>query len=249
MSGWIKLHRTLQKWGWKKSPNHLAVFVDLLLEANHNEGEYMGVKIPRGSLTTSIKAISQRTGVTKKSVRTILNHLKATNEVALTPTTKFTMISVVKWDDYQATGEPSGKQVANDGQTAGKQRATNKKLIIKEGKKNPADASSEMAETVLNLFNEICSRSFKSSGPNLRCIKARLKEGYTLEDFRIVTEDRFKDWKDSPRMKRFIKPDTLFNEDKFDGYLQSAKASLRPDSDPMEAFVLAHLGNDSGGEA
>lgn len=135
MKGWIKLHRTFQAWGWRHKPNYVSVFLDLLLEANHSDAEYRGVKIPKGSLTTSIKAISRRTGVSEKSVRTVLAGLKRTNEVAIHPTPHYTMISIIKWDEYQSMGEPMGKQLANVGQTTGKQLATNKNVRMQEYKK------------------------------------------------------------------------------------------------------------------
>jgi uncharacterized phage protein (TIGR02220 family) len=238
MSGWVKLHRTLQKWGWKRSPNHVAVFIDLLLEANHEDGEHMGVSIPRGSLTTSIKAISQRSGVTQKSVRTILNHLKSTNEVAIKTTTKFTMISIVKWGDYQLSGKEMGKPLANEGQTTGKPLATNKNSRTKENKKS----SGGIAEEILEEMNAICFKSFKSTAANLGIIEKRIAEGYERSDFTLVIQDRYRDWKDNPKMHSYIRPGTIFNGT-FDSYLQAAKASLKPKFDPLEAFARKHLGD------
>lgn len=128
MGGWIKLHRTINKWGWKKSPNHVAVFIDLLLMANHEESEFMGTKIPRGSLTTSSQAISDRTGVGRQSVRTILNHLKSTKELTITTTTKFTMISINNWDEYQLANQDPNQRLTNDQPTTNQQLTTSKNL-------------------------------------------------------------------------------------------------------------------------
>jgi predicted regulator of amino acid metabolism with ACT domain len=135
MSGWIKLHRTINKWGWKKSPTHVAVFVDILLMANHEQSIFKGVVIPRGSLTTSTDAIAERTGVSRQTVRTILNHLKSTNELTIITNTKFTMISVTNWDEYQVVNQETNKQLTNDQPTTNKQLTTSKNLIIKEPKK------------------------------------------------------------------------------------------------------------------
>lgn len=251
MEGWIKLHRALQGWGWKKCPYHTAVFIDLLLEANHQDNECRGVMVPRGSLTTSIKAISERTGVTEKRVRTVLTHLKRTNEVAITTSSKFTMISIIKWDEYQIEGEPSGKQRANEGQTKGKRGATNKNAKnVKNEEKNTALtlfeveppqeveelSIDEQALKVLTALNAICFKSFRATDSNLAFIKARINEGgYSLEDFAMVIKHKYQEWGQDPRMSGYLRPQTLFNG-KFDGYLQSAKDADKPQTDPLDAF-------------
>jgi hypothetical protein len=68
-----------------------------------------------------------------KEVRTAINNLKRTNELASETTNRFSLITVIKWGDYQGEGSLMGKrkdkeidnQRANEGQAKGKQRATN----------------------------------------------------------------------------------------------------------------------------
>jgi uncharacterized phage protein (TIGR02220 family) len=172
------------------------------------------------------------------SVRTVLKNLKLTSEITLTATTKFTMISITKWDDYQLTNDATNKQLTSDQQALNKRLTTNKKLRIKEDKNSGAEAAS-----ILQMFNQICSRSFKDTESNLKLIKARLSEGYTFEDFEAVTRKKFKDWVNDQKMKRYIRPKTFFNGDNFDGYLQEAKAAIKPEIDPLTAFAHQHLGD------
>ena len=134
--GWVKLHRSFRSWEWKASPKHVAVFVDLLLEANHKDRRYMGVDIKKGQLTTSHSAIAKRTGVSIKSVRTVLTHLKRTGEVAIEPSSKFSLITITYYSEYQTTGNALGKQVASNGQATGKQRATNKNVKNVKNERN-----------------------------------------------------------------------------------------------------------------
>jgi uncharacterized phage protein (TIGR02220 family) len=251
MRGWIKLHRSLQKWGWKKSPYHTAVFIDLLLEANHTDCEYMGVVVPKGSLTTSIKAISQRSGVTEKRVRTVLTHLKQSNEVTIKTTTKFSLISITKWGDYQEEGEARGEQWANEGQTRGKRGATNKNVKNDNNEKNNVappvfedepqqlDQGKKVQELplkILTAFNTICFSRFMPVKSNIQLINARLKEGYLYEDFIEVIKFKQKCWENNPDMRQYIQPKTLFCAKHFDGYLQAAKNANKPLIDPLDAF-------------
>ena len=50
-------------------------------------------------------------------------------------------------------------------------------------------------------------------------IIARLKEGYSVENFKTVNRNMLK-WLDDPNMSEFYRPHTLYGE-KFDGYLQA----------------------------
>lgn len=113
MEGWIKLHRRLKHWEWRTSPKHVAVFLDLLLEANHEQKKYRGKVIEPGQLTTSYKAISVRTGVSMQSVRTILKDLKATHEITHETTRHYSIITITKWSDYQMTNTQTNNLTNN----------------------------------------------------------------------------------------------------------------------------------------
>lgn len=49
-------------------------------------------------------------------------------------------------------------------------------------------------------------------------IQKRLDEGYTVEDFKTVILKKKKEWEDSEKMERYLRPATLFSE-KFENYL------------------------------
>ncbi len=127
MSGWVKLHRVFKTWEWYGAPNHLAVFIDLLLHANYEDGKYRGVLIPKGSLTTSSGKIADRTGLSRQQVRTVLSNLQSTSEITIKTTNKYSMISITNWDKYQ-DDQPSTITKTN------KQLTTSKKLRSKEEK-------------------------------------------------------------------------------------------------------------------
>lgn len=131
-SGWIKLHRKIIDWGWYRSPKHVAVFLDLLLHANYEDGHYMGVPIKTGSLTTSYGKISERTGVSLQSVRTILRGLNSTGDITIKTSNKFTMISITNWHLYQGDNTATNNQLTINQQSTNNQLTTSKKLRNKE---------------------------------------------------------------------------------------------------------------------
>ncbi len=76
---------------------------------------------------------------------------------------------------------------------------------------------SAKAEDVLNYLNEKAGRNFRPTRVNLNFIEARLKEGYTVEDCKQVVVMKCREWKGG-EMDMFLRPATLFNCEKFNGY-------------------------------
>ena len=147
MTGYIKLYRQMTEWEWYKDANTKAVFLHLLLMANHAPKRWRGIEIKRGQHLTSIKKLSTELGLSVKNVRTALKHLENTGEVASKAANRWTLITVEKYENYQGDtsegGKQNGKQVANKWQTGGKQVATNnndknEKRMIKNEEKGEA---------------------------------------------------------------------------------------------------------------
>ena len=136
MEGWIKLHRSVLEWEWYDDANTLRLFFHCLLKANHSDKTWRGITVKRGEFITSYDALSKELRLTVKQIRTSLNKLKRTNELANKSTTQYTVIQVVKYDVYQVEDKQEGKPMANEGQTKGKQRATTKNDKNNKNKKN-----------------------------------------------------------------------------------------------------------------
>ena len=125
--GWIKLHRQILNWEWYSDTNTFRLFLHLLLTANFKDQKYQGKLIKKGSLLTGRDKLSYETGLSVREVRTCLERLKSTNEIAIKSNSKGTEIQVVNYDKYQIeTSETTNERPTND------QQAT----TIKEGKEN-----------------------------------------------------------------------------------------------------------------
>src|SRR3990172_8210916 len=101
MEGWIKLHRKLLSWEWWKKSKALQVFFFFLLTANHEEKKWRGITIKRGQLLTSRETLAKSTNLSQRSIRTCITRQKTTNEVTSQPTSRYTMITICKYDSYQ----------------------------------------------------------------------------------------------------------------------------------------------------
>ena len=117
MQGWIKLHRGLIDWEWYDHLPTKVLFIHLLLKANHKDNSYRGKIVKKGHLLTSRELLSKETGLTERQIRTALNHLKSTNEIAIKSNRQGTEIKVVKYSEYQeTTNEKTNERPTNDQQ-------------------------------------------------------------------------------------------------------------------------------------
>lgn len=76
---------------------------------------------------------------------------------------------------------------------------------------------------IISFFNIETNSSYRASAKNTRLlIRARLKEGFTVKDFKEVICFKNKQWKDDTKMKEYIRPQTLFGT-KFESYLNASR--------------------------
>lgn len=71
----------------------------------------------------------------------------------------------------------------------------------------------------LNLRTEKHYRHTSQVTRNL--IKARLKEGFTVEQFKRVIDNQTAKWKNDQKMCEYLRPETLFNKTHFESYLNA----------------------------
>jgi len=105
MSGWIKLHRSLQGSSIAAHPEYLAVWVHLMLRAQYSASECVigrqVVKLSIGQLVFGRIKFSAETGVSENKVRAALDVLKSLNMITIKSMAKFSIISITNWQKYQ----------------------------------------------------------------------------------------------------------------------------------------------------
>lgn len=83
----------------------------------------------------------------------------------------------------------------------------------------PKGESLSLCADIIDYLNQQTGRSFKTNNQaTVKLIKARIKEGYTLEDFKSVIDKKTRAWLKDPKMNDYLRPQTLFGT-KFEGYL------------------------------
>lgn len=92
---------------------------------------------------------------------------------------------------------------------------------------------------IIDYLNEKTGKRFKSgTDATKRVIRARFKEGNSLDDFKAVIDVKASEWIGDSKMEDYLRPSTLFGT-KFEGYLnQSIKAkpvkTAKTTSDPVQ---------------
>jgi len=90
-----------------------------------------------------------------------------------------------------------------------------------EGYEQPKSIHKEVVD-YLNV--KCCSRFRHTSKATQRVIKARIKEGFVIEDFKKVIDTKSTEWLNT-EMELYLRPETLFGT-KFESYLNQ-KGILR----------------------
>lgn len=155
-NGFIVLHRKLLEWEWFSDPKTLVVWIYLLFRANWKPNRWKGIEIGRGETLETIAGISRATGLSVRSVRTALDHLKSTNEVTTKSTGYGTLISITQYKKYQdyiklidkQTDKEIDKRPTNDRQTTDNTRTRITKKQEKQERESTAPALDEIKQFV-----------------------------------------------------------------------------------------------------
>lgn len=73
---------------------------------------------------------------------------------------------------------------------------------------------------VIAAFNSVTGKEITLTKQRERMFAARFKEGYTVADFETVIRVKHAEWCNDPKMKKYITPETLFNGENFQKYLE-----------------------------
>lgn len=89
--------------------------------------------------------------------------------------------------------------------------------------KNLTQTQETHIKEVLEYFNEITGKHFEVEGESAEIsrqfIYARMKEGYIVSDFKKIINNKFISWEGDIKMKKYIRPSTLFRKCHFEEYL------------------------------
>ena len=225
MNGFIVLHRKIIDWEWYTDVPTKTLFIHLLLYANHKETKWRGIAIPKGGLVTSLSTLSAQTGLSVKEVRTAIKKLEKTGEVERKSTNQNTLIIITNYELYQDYTESEKPQKntpkADKGQTKGKVGANlgQTKGNIQQYNNDNNDNNINYIVSIIDFLNQTIGAryTYKNKLYN-EMITSRLKDGYTIDDFKEVIKKKADEWTGT-EMEKYLTPTTLFRPSNFEKYL------------------------------
>nr|UVX77872.1 MAG: hypothetical protein [Bacteriophage sp.] len=146
----------------------------------------------------------------------IVKHEKYVNGIRMCDYTAVPPEIAARQNDTQAPADPTTEHDATEPQP-----------LIDEPQTPAQPKKPDPTEEVINHLNQHAGTKYKPTTANTRrLVKARLKEGFTVEDMKLVIDKKCAEWLNNPEMVKFLRPETLFGN-KFEGYL-NARTTIRP---------------------
>jgi uncharacterized phage protein (TIGR02220 family) len=93
-------------------------------------------------------------------------------------------------------------------------------------------AMSTTARELLAYLNKKAEKHFQPTRTNVDLIIARLREGATCDQVRAVIGLKAAEWKTDAKMRKFLRPETLFNATKFASYQGELPATAFEPEEP-----------------
>lgn len=91
---------------------------------------------------------------------------------------------------------------------------------------------------VIEYLNLKAQTRYRASTPKTKqLIRARLSEGFVLDDFKIVIDNKCADWKGT-EWEKFLRPETLFGT-KFEGYLNARQTVQKSANKNADLYARA----------
>ena len=221
-------------------------WIDILLSCNHADKKVFfngsPIIIQRGQWLTSTLNLSGKWGWSRHKVSTFLKTLENDNMILTEKDNKRTLITVVNYSVYQDADFEVGHQTDIDGTSRGHQKDTNNN--DKNDKNDNKDIYINNIKYIVEFLNQVCGTHYKASTDNTKKhIRARLCEGYTVEDFKTVITKKHNEWKDNPKMVKYLRPDTLFGS-KFESYLNQIDKGVKQSDRRMADTITGDAERD-----
>lgn len=171
------------------------------------------------------------------TIKSKIENLVKEKRIEIESTDYGTLFTVLNYEEYQGferyTNQSNATDNATDNATATEQQRNNNKNVNKDN--NTMSSKSGEADKVnygalIKYLNEKTGRAFHNTEANKKLIKARLNDGFTKQDFKLVIDYKSAEWKENKEMQKYLRPNTLFAPSHFDDYLNEAKAYITSQS-------------------
>lgn len=118
-----------------------------------------------------------------------------------------------------ATQAPADTQA--NAETPTEHNATEPQPLLEEPQAPAQPKEPDATEEIVAHLNQRAGTHYKATTAITRkLIKARLKEGFTVDEFKMVIDKKCAEWLNNRDMAKYLRPETLFGP-KFESYLNA----------------------------
>jgi len=210
------------------------IFLVNFAESTYQVGNEILPVLP-GSRYTTVKELCERWKWSNTKVTNFLRLLQNDNMIVKNNVKKKTLLTIVNWDKYQTKSDKK----------ASEKRRENVEETLLNNKGNEVKNEKNIYipyEEIITYLNEKIGTSYKSTTPKTQeCIRARWNEGFKLDDFKKVIDNKIADWKgkktkDGRDCEEWLRPITLFGT-KFESYLNQ-KGGKQDEESLFDGLIL-----------
>lgn len=206
-----------------------------------------------GCYEISVRDISKEMGYTEESIKKLLERFEKKLKVAKY-SKKTKELLIMNWYKYNWTSSPKvraciEKELKNlknkefkdyiynicipyiYGMDTHTQEEEEEEEEQEQEEEQSNNKNNQNYNYIIDYLNKKTSKNFKSSSKKTKSlINARLNEGFSVEDFRIVIDTKTTEWLNDKKMEQYLRPETLFGN-KFESYLNQNTKKQKQDED------------------
>lgn len=247
--GYVKLYRKLKENVIYTNSRAVHVFIECLLRASHKRRVfYMGrekMELKPGDFVLGRHEFSESVSMSPSTAWHWIEELEKNGILNTNRTAKGTVASVINWEEYQACNSRNHKKKTPVKQQVDTNNNVNNDKNVENDNKRDSPEQIPYGEIVAFL-NKQAEREFKPSTKITRKkIRARVNEGFKVEDFKTVICKKVAEWKGDEEMEQYLRPQTLFSN-KFESYLNQPHPGNGNYGGQTEEEYLSDLVGESG---
>lgn len=221
MQGWIKLHRRVLKHWIFQDSEYFKFWIYILLDVNHEDKKILWnkelVEIKRGEKITSLKKLSEEFNCSREKVRRFLELLKNDTMIDIVSNTRYTQITVLNYDSYQAdehTGNTRKKHERDTSETRtdinkNDKNIKNYKNILLSELKN-SDFENPLYYELTISFYELFKKNLQEL--NISTSKLEKSKGSWIEHIRLLIENDKRTVEELREVFTFLRNDSFWKQ-------------------------------------
>lgn len=208
-----------------------------------------------GCYEISVRDISKEMGYTEESIKKLLERFEKKLKVAKY-SKKTKELLIMNWYKYNWTSSPKvraciEKELKNLKNKEFKDYIynicipyiygmdTHTQEEEEEEEEQSNNKNNQNYKYIIDYLNKKTSKNFKSTSKKTKTlINARINEGFSVEDFKTVINNKTTEWLNDKKMEQYLRPETLFGN-KFESYLNqnSKKQETSENIETVDEYI------------